>query len=241
MRIGLIIAACLVTLPMSVPGEESTDALGPREETEIIEGPESGDFCPGTELLENGDGSYECAYAWQLPGVQPPDYGSWAECYDSEFVCGIQFLFVQLGYYDGETMDVYVWEDDGMPPPDNNPGNVICAVMDVDPGPPVLWPYFSTHDVQVCCATGGAHFIGFWGNWPGEIAAWFVGADCDGGGGCPRTKIAPGIGYPTGWAHPNVVPSFDIEDLGIREFSGVGDCSPTTVRQTTWGRIKALQ
>ncbi len=73
--------------------------------------------------------------------------------------------------------------------------------------------------------------------------------DEDGPGGCPWTCIAPDIGYPTGWAHPNIVwdpglckslfiaPFFaprnpaDVEEFpegaGAAEFG-------------SWGQIKAL-
>lgn len=226
----------------SASGQSAFERLGFDPNTIIIADENDGDFCAGADLLQNDDGGLECAYAWRFQGVQAPDYGAWAECYDSDFVCGIQFFFTQLGYYEGETMDVYVWEDDGVPPPDNNPGNILCAVMNVDPGPPSMWPFFTTHEVHVCCLAGGAHFVGFWGNWPGEDAAWFVGTDCNPGeGGCPRTKIAPGIGYPTGWADTHDIPPFNnIKDLGIREYAGIGDCPPTPAQGKTWGRIKAL-
>ena len=36
-------------------------------------------------------------------------------------------------------------------------------------------------------------------NLAGQQNGWFIAGDEDGpGGGCPRTKIAPGIGWPTG-------------------------------------------
>jgi len=39
-------------------------------------------------------------------------------------------------------MDVYVWESnpDGDPAPGPDPGNLICMIAGVDPGPPALWP-----------------------------------------------------------------------------------------------------
>jgi hypothetical protein len=205
--------------------------------TEVIGG--DGETCPGAELVANDDGSMENGYAWGgINGVQPPDYGSWAECYDADYVCGVQFLFTTLPqYFHGQNMDVYVWSVDS-----DNPGNVMCLVPDVVPEPPALWPEISTHDVQVCCATGGPHFVGFWGDWPGLTFAWFIASDETGpGDGCPRTKISPGIGHPTGWQHPGVVPLFGgCRDLGIREHAGVGDCEPTPTPAMTWGHIKAL-
>jgi hypothetical protein len=227
----LLIPVCAVA--------EGTD-LGHRLDTEVIEGDE---FCTGATLLRNDDDHFENGYCWRFGGVVPPDYGSWAECYESDFVCGVQLLFTQIGDYQSETMDVYVWESvaDGNPPPGPDPGNVICVLTGVSPGPIAYWPEISTHNVQVCCEAGGVHFVGFWGNWPGTGCPWFIAGDENGPGtGCPRTKIAPGIGYPTGWQHPEVMPVADnVKDLGIREHAGLGDCQPTPNETTTWGRIKS--
>jgi hypothetical protein len=141
-------------------------------------------------------------------------------------------------------MDVFMWESDGGAElaPGVNPGNVVCLVPGITPGPIALWPEISVHDVQVCCHIGGPHFVGFWGNWPGSFCGWYIASDEDGPGfGSPRTKIAQDIGYPSGWQHPNVVPAFTgCKDLGIREFAGLGNCPPTPVAPTTWGRIKSL-
>jgi hypothetical protein len=226
--------------------------LGFRQDTEIVES-EDEEICPGTTLLQNDDGSFENGYAWRFSGVLPPEYGSWAECYDTDFVCGIQFLFTQDGYYIGQTMDVYVWESqaEGNPPPGPDPGNVICVLTDIEPGPIAFWPGISAHNVPVCCQTGGLHFVGFWPNWPMQSSGWYVAADENGPEiGCPRTKIAPGHLYPTGWNHANVVFP-NSRNLGIREYSGPGNCptssapdpdmnDPDTSKMTTWGQIKAL-
>jgi hypothetical protein len=232
----------------TVYGHWSEDALGEdlgfRTDTEILWSGLDEDFCPGTTMLQNDSGVFTNGYCWRAGGVVPPDYGSWAEGYDSGFVCGIQFLFTQTGSFFDQTMDVYVWESDGggNPPPGPDPGNVLCALPGITPGPIAMWPEISMHDVLVCCETDGPHFVGFWGDWPGATCAWYVAADETGDGlGIPRTKIAPGIGYPTGWQHPNVQPIFaNCRDLGIREFAGSGGCPPTPTRGMTWGRIKAL-
>jgi hypothetical protein len=148
-------------------------------------------------------------------------------------------------------MDVYVWDAiaDGDPPPGPDPGNVICVVPDVSTGPIAFWPEISAHSVKVCCQPGGYHFVGYWGNWPMATCGWFTAADEDGPGeGCPRTKIAAGIGYPTGWHHPNIVPNVfeNCKGLGIREFAGRGDCEsssapdPDAPKKITWGSIKSL-
>ncbi|MBD3333917.1 MAG: hypothetical protein GF355_00190 [Candidatus Eisenbacteria bacterium] len=218
--------------------------LGYHDETRIIPSPRE-EFCPGTTLLQNDDGVFENGYAWRTGGVQPPDYGAWAECYDSQFVCGIQFLFTHTGEYEGQTMDVYVWDDapDGNPSPGPDPGNVVCVLTGIDPGEPAFWPDISEHDIQVCCATDGPHWIGFWGNWPGENEGWFIAADERNPPivGCPRTNVYPGTGYGEGWTPVNELDLFPrCENLGIREFSGLGDCGPTSLQEASWGRIKAL-
>lgn len=257
----LLGVACLLVLPIDVSSEDHICSLGFREDTEVIQGPETEVFCPATSLRRHDDGGYENAFCWRYMGNVSPDYGSWAECYESDYVCAIEFLFTQE-YHSGETMDVYIWESDpeGNPPPGPDPGNVICYLPDVYPGTIAEWPEISAHNVEVCCYTGGAHFVGYWGNWPGDRdrdrCGWFVAVDEDGfygfGEPCPRTKIAPGIGYETGWNHPNVHPIMaDVVALGIREFAGPGDCGtssapdpddpvPATAEPTTWGKIKAL-
>lgn len=231
----------LVLAPLGASAEP--ESLGYNDQTEIVPNPGDQDFCPGTVFLQNDDGTFENAYAWRFGGVVPPDYGSWAECYDADFVCGVEFMLTQTGYYIGQDMDVYVWESDpdGSPPPGPDPGNVICVISGVLPGPVAIWPEISTHEIQVCCVAGGEHFVGYWPNWPGSFAGWYIASDENGPGlGCPRMKVAPGIGYPTGWHHPSLSPVFDCKDLGIREYSGLGDCEPTAKQSTTWGRIKSL-
>lgn len=239
---AVLLAACMLLLPLTAQAQDHATSLGFRQDTRIVE--DDGEFCPGAELLSPDDGDFENGYCWRTGGVVPPDYGSFAECHDSQFVCGVQFLFTQTGYYIGQTMDVYVWgfDDGGDPPPGPDPGNVICVVRDVSPGPIAYWPSASTHNVQVCCETDGFHFAGYWGNWPGHSCGWFIASDEDGpGGGCPRTKIAPGIGYDTGWQPLSAVPTFaGCRGMAIREFAGLGDCQPTPAGETTWGRIKSL-
>jgi hypothetical protein len=150
-------------------------------------------------------------------------------------------------------MDVYIWESavGGNPPPGPDPGNVLCMIPGVSPGPVAFWPSISQHNIQICCETNGEHFAGFWGDFQVGACGWFIASDEDGPAlGNPRTKIAPGIGYPTGWQHPNVVPTFaGCKALGIRVFRGPGECELTSgtpdpdapvARKTTWGTIKAL-
>jgi hypothetical protein len=219
----LILSLVLISSPGSRVLGAPAEATGYNENTTVIEvpGPEGGVDCANAPLFQQDDGTFENGYAWSNQGVVAPDYGAWAECYDNRFVCEGHFILTQTGGQAGQTMDVYVWDDDGT----GNPGNVICAVTDVDPGPIALWPSLSAHKVALNCCTPGPHFIGWWGNWPGQTNAWFIASDENGLGlGCPRTNVAPGIGYPTGWQHPNVVPTFALcQDLGLREWA-LPDC-----------------
>ncbi len=71
---------------------------------------------------------------------------------------------------------------------------------------PAIWPSFTLADINTTDEwVWGNFFIGYWGEWPGAIGGWFIGADLNGVGGMPRTNIAPGIGYPTGWNDVSVV------------------------------------
>jgi hypothetical protein len=80
-------------------------------------------------------------------------------------------------------------------------------------------------------------WVGFWGNWPGELQGWLIGADLDGPGSAPKTNIAPGIGFPTGWQNVSVA-------FGPTRALAIGaeivECQPTPAKQSTWGIVKAL-
>jgi hypothetical protein len=233
----------LIQLALGSVRADPFRALGPRHDTVIVPRSGDGEICPGTELLQHDNGEWDNGWAWGGAGVQPPDYGAWAECFDSDYVCGIQFFLTQTGYYSGKTMDVYVWEfePDGNPPPGPDPGNVMCVLHGIDPGAPAFWPEISMHDFRVCCESNGDHFIGFWPNWPGEEPGWYLAIEeYSGLSECPRTKAAPGIGYPTGWMDPGVFPWWPDPALGMREYAGFGDCGGTPTKGTTWSRIKSL-
>ncbi|MBD3335038.1 MAG: hypothetical protein GF355_05940 [Candidatus Eisenbacteria bacterium] len=239
------LSVLLVTASLCLPASanENAEELGYREDTRIIPGPDE-EICPGAILVQNDDGSFENGYSWRFGGVVPPEYGAWAECYDAEYVCGVELMLTQDGYFGEQDMDVYVWDasSEGNPPPGPDPANVLCVLPGIIPDPPAMWPDVSAHDYQVCCLTEGQHFVGYWPNWPGAGVGWYVAADeIPPEVGCPRTKIAPGIGYTTGWNHPNVVATFSgCRNLGLREYSGLGDCQPTAAQPTSWGRIKSL-
>jgi hypothetical protein len=233
------LAVVIAVLALATAAYAEPVELGFSLNTEIVEGPTPDQpSCDGGMEAMQDDGTFENGYAWQYGGVVPPDYGSWAECYDNVFVCDIKYGFTQTGSYVGGPMDAYVWDDAG-----GIPGNVLCSVIGLDPGAPAFWPSISFHIVTVNCCPDGLHYVGFWGNWPGVGSQWYIASDEDGfGNGCPLTKFAPGIGYPTGWGPVTLVPTFSgCQDLGIREYYlDTCDGEPTATEEATWGSIKAL-
>jgi hypothetical protein len=192
------------------------------------------DAC-GTFLL-NTDQSYENGYAWSYGGVAPPYYGAFAEgyVYPSGVACSVILDLTQIGYAAGQTLDAYAWADAA-----GYPGAVVNVSTGRNPGPIAFWPNLSRHVFPLAFqgVVSDLTWVGYWGNWPGAHAGWFVGADLDGFGGCPVTNIAPGIGYPTGWNNVSIIwgPTQAIGCGG--EFIPGG---PTVVRQSSWGEIKAL-
>lgn len=226
----------IILLAMASAANAQIHALAPSEiarhpvTLESLDNP-----CPGSTLLCNHDGSFEInGCAWLDGGVIPPYYGAFAEGFDGcGTVCGMQFAFTTLpGYQSGQLMDAYVWDSDG-----TNPTSVLGVTVGIDPGPIAIWENVSLHDIDVDdVAVDGPFFVGFWGNWPGaDQPGWWVAADFD-GIGMPRTYVAPGLGFPTGWQPPTM---FDgrIQSIGICAYLDEGG-SPT--QEDTWGRIKAL-
>ncbi|MBD3334955.1 MAG: hypothetical protein GF355_05515 [Candidatus Eisenbacteria bacterium] len=214
--------------------------LGPNPGTSIAPEPTE-TICEGATLIAHDDGSFENAVNWQEEGVTggPDYYGSWAQHFDSDYVCGARFYLTQLEGFDGAAMTVFVWEATVAP----NPGNVLCVIPGVTPPPPAQWPELSAFDVVICCPVEGSHFVGLWPDWPGATAQWFLGANESGlSFGEPRTKIAPGQTEESGWQHPGIWEPFsDIRNLGIREYAGMGiDCDASPAAATSWGAIKAL-
>ncbi len=159
--------------------------------------------CDCAVRAANHDDSFENGYAWGGAGVVSPSYGAFAECFTGpQDVCGIDFRFTQTGGDTGQTMDVFIWDDAG-----GSPGNVIAAYTGIDPGPIAVWPGISTHTVPTgsISLSAGTWWVGYWGDWPGAAPGWYVAADENGTGRCPRTNIAPGTGFPTGWQDVAVV------------------------------------
>ncbi|MEZ4647655.1 MAG: hypothetical protein R3E97_02520 [Candidatus Eisenbacteria bacterium] len=187
------------------------------------------------DLLFNADGTYENGYAWAYGGTYAPYYGAFAEKYDTNRkVCSVVMDLTQTGNQAGRTCDLYVWEDAS-----GVPGPVLGVAFGHDPGTVAFWPSISRHvgSVTANCSSTDATWVGYWGSWVDQIAAWFVTADLDGFGGSPFTCIAPGIGYPTGWNNVSIV-------WGPTQALGLGaefvDCDVVPVENKTWGAIKSL-
>ncbi|MEZ4651972.1 MAG: hypothetical protein R3E97_24860 [Candidatus Eisenbacteria bacterium] len=213
-------------------GSEAEQVPGPLQEV-LIPMPESD--CG--ELLINSDEAYDGGgYAWSYGGVQAPYYGAFGERYSvAGEVCGAVFDLTRILPSAGRTMDVYVWQDQG-----GLPGVVACVEYGVDPGTIAWFPSVSRHTISlssVCCVES-PWWVGYWGNWPGMLSDWYVGADQDNGSsGFPFTNVAPGIGYPTGWQNVSVTWG-PTSALGIGAL--VRPCEPTPVGGSSWGAIKAL-
>ncbi|MEZ4647654.1 MAG: hypothetical protein R3E97_02515 [Candidatus Eisenbacteria bacterium] len=187
-------------------------------------------------LLFNADGTYENGYAWQYGGIVAPQYGAFAEKYDSVglMVCSIVMDLTQVGNDVGQTCDLYAWEDAG-----GLPGLVLGVATGYNPSTIAFWPSLSRHTGAITaeCSSSSATWVGYWANWPNAVAGWYVGADQDGFGGYPYTNIAPGIGYPTGWNNVSIV-------WGPTQAIGLGaefvTCPDVPIENKTWGQIKSL-
>jgi hypothetical protein len=206
----------------------------------VIQSPSPDAICPGFTLKRNDDESYENGYAWAYQGAAEPYFGAWAEGFSldggNSGVCGLKLGLTQIGAQDGLLLDAYVWSSD-----DCGPSTVITVAIGINPGTIGMWPTITQHDIDINDSwVPHDYFVGWWGDWPGSRNGWYVAADENGfGGGLPRTNIAPGIGFPSGWQHPNVVSTFaGCMDLAIAVYEG--NAGPTPVKETTWGRIKNM-
>jgi hypothetical protein len=193
------------------------------------------DECSGT-LMVNHDFSFENGYAWRYAGIQAPYYGAFGEGFSMGGGTNVQCIALflsDLGYYTGQLCDVYIWEGgvSGLP------GNVLTVMTGYTPGAPATWPAVSEHDADIpdYVVAGTEFTVGYWGNWPGLLQGWFVGADLDGFGGYPWTCLAPGSGYGTGWTDPSVVWGTTMS-MGLGFYYG----ESTPAESATWGSIKAL-
>jgi len=194
--------------------------------------------CTGSTLYLNFDGTTENGYCWQYGGIVAPDYGAFAEGYDAggtACVCGIALILTQIGYYTGgNVVDAYVYGSDG-----NNPTATLGMTPAMNPGTIAYWPSASQSDLDINdVEVPGPFFVGYWSNWPGAYCQFYCAADLDGFGGLPRTNIAPGIGYPTGWNDPSLIWGPTMA-MGVGAYVIPGTCGVPT-KETTWGSIKHL-
>ena len=200
------------------------------EATTIL--PSDSDECGGT-YIQNCDGTFEYAYLWNYGGIVPPYYGAFGEAYDVGCIsieCASLFLTTAGGGF-GEAIDLFIWEG-GI---STAPGAVHTMLTTLIPYNVPYWPTIGQNDFEVGCTVSGEFTLGFWSNNP-YFNPYFIASDENGPGGHPWTNIAPGIGYPTGWNHPNVVWP-DCQSLGIGFYVLE---APSPVSVGTWGSIKAL-
>ncbi len=186
------------------------------------------DECAGT-LLYNHDGSFEAAYYWGI--LAPPYYGAWGEGYDLGAVnveCGV-YWFTRFGELIPPPIDLYVWEGGVQGPP----GSVLSMVPGVviPYAPP--WPAIAENHLEIGCFVSGAFTVGFRST--STVGTILCAADHNGSGGHPWTCIAPGLGYPSGWQHPNVVYSGCVS-MGI---GATVTTMPSPAESETWGAIKS--
>jgi hypothetical protein len=202
----------------------------------------SGDGGCGSIFLQNTDMAYDNGYAINGGGIAAPDYGAFAECFAGNYnVCSVVLDAARLSSSPvGQTADFIVWDDNG-----GIPGSVIGITPGANPGPVAVWPSVSRHIIPVSVdCTPDNFWAGYWGNWIGATAGWFVAADFD-LFGCPVVNWAPGsvnssgAAIPTGWGPTGFEPNFaGGTSLGI----GVeaNECGATPTHDTTWGAIKGL-
>jgi len=191
------------------------------------------DECTGSHVY-NHDGSLENAYCWEGAGSAPPYHGAWGEAYDLGEVtveCGVYWFTAAPGA-GTPWIDIYIW-DGGLHGP---PGNVLYLAAGVPVQNVPYWPAIGACDLEIDCCVNGDFTIGYWDDRSQTVCELFCAADENGSGGHPWTYIAPGIGYPSGWQHPNVVhPNCVSMGIGVTVAS-----TPSPAESETWGAIKSM-
>jgi len=225
--LGLIVVCGATGLSMA--GDFSS--LGYREDTVIQS--DGRDECVGA-LVYNHDYSFENGYCWQYGVVAPPYYGAFAEGFDlgaATVECGVYWL-TAIDWYPYRQTDVYVWNGGVHGPP----AGVLCMIPGISDLQAGFWPSCLENDIEIGCCVGGDFAVGYWGDWPDAGCPYYCCADENGPGGHPWTCIARGIGYPSGWRHPNVVFS-ECVSMGI----GVTVTEvPSPPESETWGALKTF-
>ena len=229
---AILLALCVVCGATGAEEAEDFASLGYREDT-VIEN-YARDECVGT-LVYNHDSSYENAYCWQLEEVAPPYYGAWAEGFDLGPVnveCAVLWFTTPSPYWEPNPIDVYVWDGGVQGPPEN----VLCLLPDIEDFQMGFWPEIRQNDIEIDCCVSGDFSVGYWTDDSDCFCVIYCPADENGPGGNPWTCIAPGLGYPTGWQHPNVVhPNCVSMGLGATITE-----DPSPADSQTWGKIKSL-
>lgn len=229
MKILTVLFGILCVVAVARAGNYAS--LGYREDTIIEMGR---DYCSAPYgLIYNHDFSFENCYCWQMEGILPPYYGAFGESYatgDLGVECVVLWL-TQTGDYQGQPLDVYMWEG-GISGP---PSRVLCVVPGVTDLAIGYWPTCTMNEIWLWCGAP-EYTLGYWADFSGENCAFYLCADENGFGGYPWTCVAPGMGFPTGWQPANVVWPHCVS-LGIGATLNGGG-SP--VESQTWGTIKAL-
>ncbi len=185
---------------------------------------------PGVVHLVNDDGTPEAAYSWQYGGLSSCAgyYGAFAEEYTGSSVCGIDLTLSAPAFLWSATCDLFVWADGFY-----GPGSVLQIVHDAPvPGIPAA-PNCEDYALTIpatAIPSGPANFwVGYWPTFVGP-ATYYVAAD-EGTApskGFPFFKVAPGIGYPTGWQPAYYLWGPQLEDFYISCWASQ---SPSPVNQ----------
>jgi len=233
-------AASLLAVLIFAAGAGAADfaSTGYSEKTVIL--PSGAEPCVAP-LYVNHDGGFENGFCWQYGGVCPPDYGAFAEGFDMGAWVGwyiecVTLWATSVGYFLGQPLDVYLWEGGVGEPPGSVHFMITGAYLTNVPS----WPMVGQNDIVFGGSIPARQFtVGFWADFSAMNCDWYIGADLDGSGGYPWTNVAPGLGYPTGWQHPDIVWSgYATQSLGIGIHAEEIVISP--VEGTTWGQLKAL-
>jgi hypothetical protein len=233
MRAFLLVSVLMLAVPAAICDGGSIGYLsdGPIESVRMVRR-----VCSDDNLYVHHDGTFEDGVCWDASGVEPPYDGAFGEAFDlgPGMVECVSFWLTQIGGYQGQSTDVYVWEG-GVA---EEPGGVLEVVTGIVLEDIPIWPEAGRYDVEIPSSVPGGFTVGSWGNWPGQSGnPYFWCTDRDGPVGHPWTHVVEGQGYPSGWQNPEVIWGFPIHSMGIGvHFTGGG--SP--VVPTTWGSVKSL-
>ena len=136
--------------------------------------------------LQEDDGTFENAYAWNFADVAPPNRGAFAKHYASPFpgstalLCEVSFFFTTVPAFPqgAAHYDAIIYAHDTA---NGRPGAEIMRISDIDPGPVGIFPVHTQHVVDFGGATVPSEFwVAFWPRWAGAELEWFLSADENG-------------------------------------------------------------